>query len=197
MNSTAIKRFAAAVVFLSPLVALAGPFGLEKGDTLQTIGGSPLQLAPGKYKITAVPKPHSAFEYYVLQIGPQSGLCWIKAIGKSINTSVYGTQLRVAYEDLQSRLKENYGSSKSSDFLFSGSIWRDPKDWTMSLVKKERILASTWDRKSNASLPSDIASVAVYVTALRSDTGYVAVEYTFTNEKQCEKEISKKEDAAL
>ena len=45
-------------------LAVAGPFGLEKGMTLKQIGGTSKQVKPGIYRVSTVPKPHSAFEGY-------------------------------------------------------------------------------------------------------------------------------------
>ena len=67
--------------------AMAGPFGLNMGMSLKEIGGKPKKIANGKYEIVDIPKPHSAFESYIVQVSPKSGLCWIKAISKDIATS--------------------------------------------------------------------------------------------------------------
>jgi hypothetical protein len=188
---------AALVVIGNRGVAIAGPFGLEQGMTLQQIGGNAQQLAPGKYKTTNVPKPHSAFDAYVLEIGPHSGLCWIKAIGKTVSTSVYGLELHSTFEDLKGRLTETYGSPDLMDRLMPGSIWHDPQDWMMALLKKERVLIAVWSQKSGARLPPDIKSVAISARALSPGSGDVAVEYAFTNETQCDAELTKAEDSAL
>jgi hypothetical protein len=177
--------------------AWAGPFGLEKGMTLQQIGGKPEQLAPGKYRISTVPKPHSAFETYVVEIGPHTGLCWIKAIGKTVPTSVYGSDLRTRFEDLRGRLADTYGNADSIDRLLPGSIWNEPKDWMMALVKKERVLLAIWSQKSGAKLPPDIKSVGIAARALSTESGDIAVEYAFTNETECDAELAKAEDSAL
>lgn len=198
MINLSAKIFAGIIIGISVSgVAFAGPFGLEKGLSLQSIGGNPQQVAPGKYKVITVPKPHSAFDYYILQIGPKSGLCWIKAIGKDSRTSVYGIELKGSFNDMRAKLQEIYGPSQTTDALLPGSIWNEPKDWMMALVKKERVLLSMWDAKSNASLPSDILSVGLVAKPQGTEKGYLTLEYSFTNEKECDREIAKKEDSAL
>ncbi len=56
------------------------------------------------------------------------------------------------------------------------------------LVKSERYLMAVWDTSKGLKLPNDISSLAITANATNSDTGYIAVEYTFTNNKLCEEE---------
>jgi hypothetical protein len=46
------------------------PFGLSMGMTANDIEASLEELAPCKFIASTVPKPHSAFGSYVLQIAP-------------------------------------------------------------------------------------------------------------------------------
>ena len=176
--------------------AMAGPFGLEKGMTLKQIDNAQ-QVAPGKYKVTSVPKPHSAFDTYAVQIGPQSGLCWIKGVGKELRTSVYGLELRSAFNEMKEKLEQAYGKPEVIDRLLPGSIWDEPKDWMMALIKKERLLAAAWSEKSKATLPIDLQWVGLGARAISTNSGYIAVEYSFINKSDCDAEIAKQEDGAL
>ena len=177
--------------------ALAGPFGLSMGMPLKDISKNAKKIENGLYKLTDVPKPHSAFEYYVIQVSPKNGLCWIKGIGKDISTSSYGTQLRSEFERFTSKLEERYGAYKNYDFLSNGSIWDESNDFMMGLVKKDRYLQSFWDREKGSVMPADITGIALSAKASNSDTGYIVLEYSFSNEEQCEKELAAKEDGAL
>lgn len=142
------------------------PFGLHMGMTLTEIGGNPKKAAPGMYIVTSVPEPHSAFESYVLQVGPEAGLCWVKGIGKNIQTSVYGVELKSAFNQMKERLQQFYGAPDVTDFLMTGSIWNEPKDWMMALIKKERALGATWKDKRKTTLPSNMQSVFLGVSPL-------------------------------
>ena len=134
-----------------PLWCFGGPFGLDKGMTLPQLGPTAKQVAPGKYRVTSVPKPHSAFDSFIVQVSPKTGLCWVKPMGKTISSSVYGVELKTAFGDMKGRLEQVYGASKTTDVLLPGSIWNEPKDWMMSLRKKERILGSVeWQRRKQA-----------------------------------------------
>ena len=50
----------------------AGPFGLEMGMSLEDIGGESKKEGVS-YVFKNVPKPHSAFDYYILKIAPTGG----------------------------------------------------------------------------------------------------------------------------
>ncbi len=93
--------------------ALAGPFGLEMGMSLQAIGGNPqnIKSTSGNYNLTNVPKPHSAFESYVVVVAPKSGLCQIRAMGEEITTSTFGVEFKSEFHKLKDQLEKSYGNT--------------------------------------------------------------------------------------
>jgi hypothetical protein len=172
----------------------AGPFGLEMGMTIDEIDTNATEISPGVYKLSKVPKPHSAFESYIVQVGPQSGLGWLKAIGKDIQTSVYGSSLKSEFEDLKSKIEKVYGTGVTRDTLLPGSIWDEPKDFMMALRKKERLLFTAWEKPKNS---DNIVQVGLIASATGTDYGYLSLEYSFENEEKVEQEISALEDDAF
>ena len=159
---------------------------------------SPLEaLAQCKFKTSTVPKPHSAFETYVFQITAISGLSWIKAIGTTVVTSSYGVELKSTFDSMEQKLASAYGRQKKYDFLMHESIWNEPRDWMQSLLNKERVLMSEWNRETGANLADSLSSVALILSVIDSSSGYVTIEYTFENNAAAEKEISALEDDAL
>ena len=177
--------------------AFAGPFGLKMGMPLEQIDAKAKQLAPGKYQITNVPKPHSAFESYVVQVAPKAGLCWIKAIGKDITTSSYGVELKSAFYDMKEKLDKAYGNSKTTDRLLPGSIWHESNEWMMGLIKKERFLFAIWEKETGAKLKNNIITITMAAKPSARSKGYIGVDYSFSNEEECNKEIESQEDGAL
>jgi hypothetical protein len=171
----------------------AMPFGLKKGMTNAQLGATELSK-PGFYKLVQVPKPHPDFEAYIVQVGPTTGLCWVKGVGKNVSTSVYGSELKVAYNDLRDQVGATYGQYEEMDFLRAGSIWDEPKDWTMAMLKKERYLMSTW---KTGILKPGLKMVGVNVSVLSRDTGFVNVEYYFDNHPQCEQELKAAKGSVL
>lgn len=183
--------------FFCATSALAGPFGLEMGMSLQAIGGEPEKLGSGKYRLTNVPKPHSAFEAYIVQVAPKSGLCWVKAIGEDIPTSVFGTQLKSKFEQMKDKLEKSYGKHETIDFLMPGSIWNEPKDFMMGMIKKERFLMAIWSGEKNSTLTDNLKQIGLIASPSARDTGHLAIEYSFENEKSCEAELAAQEDGSL
>ena len=174
-----------------------GPFRLAMGMSLPEIQGDLQEVAPGKYRTNAVPKPHSAFAYYVLQVTPKQGLSWIKAIGIQISTSVYGVEMRSAFESMKNRLTAVYGKCYVMDFLMQDSIWNEPRDWMQALHNGERALTAIWEPKHGSSLKDSLASVGLMASAIDTTTGYLAIEYSFENSDAADAEIAAKEDEAL
>lgn len=177
--------------------AMAGPFGLNMGMSIKQIDPQAKEVAPGKYITTKVPKPHSSFEKYVVQVGKKNGLCWIKAIGKDIQTSSYGIELKSAFEEMNEKLTKAYGKGETTDLLMTGSIWNEPNDFMMALIKKERFLMTIWSTEKGSKVDGELKRLGLVASPGGRDKGYLSIEYSFTNEDACEKEIAAQEDSAL
>ncbi|MEM8933140.1 MAG: hypothetical protein AAGE94_18275 [Acidobacteriota bacterium] len=185
----------ALLALATPLIA--APFGLRLGAELSELKIETEPVVPGKYIVDSVPRPHSAFDKYVLQVAPQIGLCWIKAIGNEIATSSHGIQLRTAFEDMQGKLASSYGDSELTDFLLTGSLWDAPEHFMMGLLKKERLLAAEWSRQHGSELPEDIDKIFLAIQPSGTDSGFLVIEYSLSNFEACEAAIARQEDSAL
>ena len=173
------------------------PFGLWVGMKTSEIEAPLEEIAPFKYKTTTLPKPHSAFEFYILQITPKSGLSWVKALGKNVPTNGYGFELQSVFSEMEGKLSRSYGRNTRTDALLPGSIWNEPRDWMQALLKRERILVSAWDEKSGATLPEGLTSIYLGVSAVDTESGFISLEYTLENNGESEAEIAAAEDDAL
>lgn len=156
-----------------------------------------VEIAPYKYRIDAPPKPHPAFDFYILQITPKNGLSWIKAIGKDIQTNGFGSSVEMAFTEMNEKLKKAYGKADTTDLLLHDSIWSEPRDWMTALTKRERLLFSTWSKETGANLTEAIESIYLGANGNNDDTGYIALEYTLNNNTAAEQEISAAHDDAL
>lgn len=174
-----------------------GPFGLWMGMNSDDFEQTLKEVAHCKFQAPIVPKPHSAFESYIVQISPVAGLSWVKAIGKPIDASSYGVELMSAFESMEKKLKVAYGSQNKHDFLMHESIWNEPRDWMQAVLNKERILISQWNKETGASLTDGLLSVALGVGIYDTSSGYIAIEYSFENIEKAEAEIAALEDDAL
>ncbi|MFB2814148.1 hypothetical protein ACE014_09910 [Shewanella xiamenensis] len=173
-----------------------GPFGLAMGMTKEMFNGRLTQAKTGLYFLDKPPIPHDQFESYIVKIGEKSGLCWIKGIGKSIASNGYGLQLKGAFDEFETKLDKRYGIHERTDFLMPASIWKDPQDWMMGLVKADRYLMSVW-KGEKTSLPNDLSTIALIAQAESSSSGYLALEYSFSNKEACDTEIKQVDDSGL
>lgn len=84
------------LVLVATAAAADAPFGFSMGSTLSQLqeasdsAPKPVDSEPNLYLLTTAPKPHSAFEAYAVLVGPRSGLCQIRALGKDIRSSLWG-----------------------------------------------------------------------------------------------------------
>jgi hypothetical protein len=167
------------------------------GMSLADVGGEPKEDAPGKYRLSTVPKPHSAFVVYCVQITPKCGLSWIKAIGRTIQTSCYGVELLTAFDSMEKKLAAAYGKYRRTDFLMPDSIWDSPREWMRSFLQKERVLGALWASEHGSTLGNSLKSVALLVEALDENSGYIGLEYLFENNDSSDAELAELEDGNL
>lgn len=159
-----------------------GPFGFGYGMTTEQVvrllGKQAVKEAKDdRLLLATAPKPHPAFEEYMLFFSPKQGMLKIVAIGKTIQTNGFGEEARDAFIEIRDALQRTYGAPNTHDFLKSGSIWGEPRDWMGGLLKNERVLAEFWDVKST--LPSHITSIELEAKALSSEEGYLRLAYEF------------------
>jgi len=178
------KTFLSAVLILAAGTAIAGPFGLNKGDSLsklKTHGLEPIGTS-GLYRAKAVPNPHPQFDFYAVVATPEEGLCKIIARTDEISTSVYGSELKDRFEAIRDALEAKYGKGETYDKLRAGSIWDEPKDWMTALVKKERTLVTYW---VDGTYPDGIESITLEASADDRSSGDIRLVYELDNFSAC------------
>lgn len=171
-----------------PLLAFAGPFGLEKGMSLEDVrklGNFTPDRDAFWFRSPMLRNGHDNFESYSVLIVPGFGLCKVLGVGKDIINNAFGDQVRSTYQDLSAALAQKYGPPSSQyDFLKAGSIWKDPNDFMMGLLKEERVLSSYWVGKG-VSLPDRLQAISISARATSSTKGYVNISYEFDNANAC------------
>jgi hypothetical protein len=152
---------------------------MTKEQVLQLVGrGSVKEEKIDMLILITVPKPHSAFETYYLIFGPQ-GLVKIMASAKTLETNGFGQALKDAFLDLRDAVARTYGTPDTYDTLTPGSIWDEPKDWVMGVLKKERALEASWPAAAALKLPNRITAIGITTRALSPSAGYVRLDYFF------------------
>lgn len=182
-----IARFAVPLFVTFATPAIAGPFGVDvEGFTPEKYSCS--NLSGLFYRCMGVPKPHNDFEAYAVQYHKDAGLCMIKGIGKDVKENGYGGMVREKVEEIYSQVSSKYGKLEKSDFLLPSSIWNEPDEWLMGLVKSERVYAYSGEISPSV---DGIATYLVAAGATSSDSGYVIVEFYTENKEKCEVANSK------
>lgn len=177
----------------------AGPFGVEKGMTLEDLRKVAVlkHEKPYMYSAKSLPQSHPTFVEFRLLVTPAHGLCKLSAWSDDITTSAYGTELIEKYDRVFESLEMKYGSHQKFDFLSTGSIWDESRDWMMGLYKNERTLATYWDEEENSNLSEGLQLVKLEAHALSSSKGILGLTYEFTNAGNCMQWIKQKESSAL
>jgi hypothetical protein len=175
----------------------ATPFGLRQGMSVQQLGAAATPIGGGMYKLTSVPRPHPEFEFYVAQVSPRTGVCYVKAVGKPVRTNGSGAELRSRFARMRDEISASYGRFRTVDMLLSDSMWTGPGDWMAALAERQRLLFAQWNTETRATLRPHLTTVFVGATAKTSQSGSVVVEYYFDNEPACQQEIESGADAAL
>ena len=184
----------------------SGPFGLWMGMTLlelsKELGDAtqdyePTIGLPFVYEFMLVPNPHPAFDTYLLKITPKHGLSWIAARTEGIQTSIYGAELKVAFDSWEQKVSKIYGQGQRHDVLLPDSSWNEARDWMQSLLKNERFLFTVWSSETSARLRDSLRSVGLTVRALDELHGVISLEYSFENLECVEAEISAEQDGVL
>lgn len=174
----------------------AAGFGFKMGEAPESYSCDAIAASPGYYECAA-PKPHSAFESYIISASKEHGICWVKGIGKNISDNGYGTHTKSAHENLETLLSKAYGSvSKMSDFILPNSLWDDSNEWLMSIARKERVYTSIWNDLEVTSKP-DLKSIYLASNATGGKTGYIVLEYYAKYQSDCKRANAESESNAL
>ena len=113
-----------------------------------------------------------------LTFSADKGLLAVSALGKDVPTNVFGEEVHSQFLELRAALSKIYGDpSLTADEVQAGSIWNDPQDWMMGLLKKERSVVSIWNLKSAP--VNHIAMIIVRGAVLSQEKGYNSVKYEF------------------
>jgi len=195
------KILVTVILVVASFSAVAGPFGLSKGMTLEEVkkyGAFVSGDSPFTYTAKTLSNGHPDFEAYSIILTPQQGLCKILAAGKDVKTSSFGSELKEKHNDLVKALSNKYGSPGNNfDFLRAGSNWKDPQDWMMALLKKERTLASYWSPPERTNLPDSVLSIQLEAAASSGSTGYIRLGYEFDNLDACLAVLKEKKNSNL
>lgn len=170
------------IVLFFSISVFAGPFGLGMGMSLKDIGGSSMRIADGTYIFKELPKSNGGFTFYILQIDSEGGLYAISASGNPVETTPDGKQLKNEFDAMVKSLESDYGKCFMVDMLSPESTFDKSEDWMKGLLEGERFYVAKWSKEVKGStLPNDLESIAVAVSATTQSIGSIVIQYNFTN----------------
>jgi hypothetical protein len=186
----------------------SGPFGLLRGMTkeqiLDKVGQSNVvsietDKAGGvTIFLKSVPKPYKSFIEYGVTISPAQGLLRISAFTDFIDTALDGTQLRDAFSSLKDQLQVPYGfPSKEFDYVKNDSLWKDPQDFMMGMLKHDRKLSCYWVADEKMPLKDSITAIALWANAKDTSTGMILLSYEFDGWTAYSEALESKEGSVL
>lgn len=139
----------------------------------------------GVYATTRAPEPHPDFKTYLLVADDSVGLCKVGAHSVPITINPFGEQVKRRFREFKEDLVERYGKGEHIDMLTPGSIWDEPRDWAMAMVKEERSVLSLWSKANGDRLPPNIANLGIKITALSVDRAMIVAEYESIDASGC------------
>lgn len=196
-----MKQIIIAAAFFATFGAIAGPFGVSKGMSLEELKTQGAFVATNQqfvYRAETIKNGHPDFEAYTAVLTPNQGLCKIQATGNDIETSGFGTELKSKYQSLIGAMSEKYGApSNNFDFLRNGSLWTEPQYWMMGLLKKDRTLTAFWRKSEKNNLPDSLHTIMIETIALSGSKGYMRLAYEFDNIDACMAALQAKKNSNL
>jgi len=160
--------------------AIAGPFGIQKGQPLKSLAVLKKGDEAGTY-IIKVPSPNKEFSNYGVLATPQDGVCAVFGIGKDYEFDSYGKEIRAAFDTIRNALNSKYNIGRMTD-NFTGPPGTDIEfGWVLSIKHQNRIYKSTW----NQQLPDGLSDISLSVEATSSINSYLLLEYNFDNLESC------------
>lgn len=169
--------------FVITATASAQAFGIAGGTPESNL--RILERTRGNSVVIEPPVKHPAFETYMALSSQETGVCRVTGLGRTISNDAYGQRVQSEFADISTQLNSRYGKSKKFDYLQSGSIWNEPREWSMAVSKNQRELSRFWDREEHSTLPPGLNAVTLTTKALDSDRTYVTLVYEFTNITRC------------
>jgi hypothetical protein len=202
-SKQAAKSAEPEVIDLTPVKkpTTPGPFGFEAGMTKEQIiaklGSKNVKRTSGDdiVSFTTAPIPHPDFNEYALRFAEDGRLIQIIAFTGPISSNDSGDQVKEKFAEISKALHTKYGEAFDVDRLTPGSIWHDPNDWMMGLLKKDRNLESLW-ATPDQKLPHQLTGIMLEAEALTRSAAVITLTYQFEGfAKWADKQQNKKDSA--
>ena len=163
------------------------PFGIKLGEKLQ----DKIKIKEIANMIFSVnpPKPISTFEEYWVAIDDSKKITKVSSFSQTYKNDEYCSESQSKFSSLENSLIKKYGEPANKfDFLKSGALWKDDRDYRMSLVKNERHHAIFWEYGEYAVSIEEQADIYGCYIVLRYEHKELHKK-NISNKKQKEEEL--------
>lgn len=159
--------------------------GMTLGEITKIVGEKNISKIEQKdtYKIIREVTDGNLFDELRVIITKKYGLVRITAYTETKDTNVYGDNIKDDFKNLYNALSKKYGEGIKYDFLRKGSIWNEPEDYTMGLLKEERHLAAFWT-KDDGLKSEDLIGISLQILMLNNESYFIGLTYELRNLKE-------------
>lgn len=164
--------------------ARKGPFGIDIGQSVESLGTTNSLGQPGLYLVENPPKPHASFAQVAVLAYPSTGVCVIRAVGDTFENDASGYRVRGEIDSLKDAVSAKYGTSEKSDFCSAGDIKCSDEFWMMTLRDSERVYSYSWN--GGGVRKAGLSSITLAAQASGYSGSYAIIEYEGLNTKACE-----------
>ena len=172
--------------FTSSVAIANAPFGFDIGIHPAKYGFCSSAEDKNVYVCTTAPKPHSKFEMYGLFYSEGIELCRVSAVGNTIENDSYGDKARSIADNIVKQIAKKYGpETHKFDFLRAGSIWNEPSDWMMGILRDERSYVYVWLKEDGYKPVGSDESILLEIEGLSSRSGYIRVAFELSSMPRC------------
>ena len=164
---------------------MSGPFGFDKGMTraqvISLVGEGAVDTVHSRGDLVWLnnaPKPHPAFDSYLLFFSPGHGLVKVMGSGRTLDVEDDGLSLREAFDEIVKAVEQEYGEPEKTNDFCTGWVECDSEQfWMMGLLHKNRVLSASWSME--VSTVRQVKYISVQANALKLDKGYLTFACEF------------------
>jgi hypothetical protein len=159
-----------------------GPFGIEAGSSLASLGAVP-NTETGVAVLDTVPRPSSQFPTVAVVAFEQTGVCEVRALSSVFDSDSQLLSAQGFADQIAQAMESRYGKAKKENGC-SGYACRS--QYPIQHVRDGTIwYGYEWRSSQQRALPNRIKEIDLYVVHAEFNNSQVRLDYRFDNQDQC------------
>ena len=171
-----------------------GPFGIDMGEPLASVGPTEALGMPAWYHVTSPPNPSPDFTTVDVEAFPSTGVCQVSSGGPEVTGDATGAAMTGQIDSVADALTSKYGKPTKIDDCSSGPICGS-EFWTMAISQGDRRYGYRWDDIPN-SRGSGVGRIVLGVKA-KDLTSSMVIGYFSKRAALCKKAENAAKAASL